>query len=142
MHPILKVLNGVIDMLRFKKIVYVVLWSVGLFVATFFTFCESFDFAAMDTMTALNLAEDYLFPLFLAMSLFLIDAQYVMITEGRQFSSVFLVCFIFFILAAVASVLVDHAIWGWVFFIAAWIALTVLKASMILDVNGVEIDNK
>ena len=142
MHPLLKVLNMVSDRLTLKKIVYVTFWSVGLFVATFFTLFGSFDFDSMAEMTALNLARKYLFPLFLAMALFLIDAQYVMITEERQLSSVFLGCFIFFILATVASVLVNHAFWGWILFIAAWIALTILKASMILDVSGIEIDNK
>lgn len=129
------------DKLAIRKIAYVVLWSCGLFVATFYTFCGNFDFAAMSTMSALEMAKDYLFPLFMAMALFLLDAQYVMINEGQQITPIYSVCFIFFILSTVVSILVNDSLLGWLFFVMAWIALTVLKASMVLDVDGVEIDS-
>lgn len=138
----MKVFKRDIDDLTIRKIIYIILWSVGLFVATFYGFCGSFDFAEMKKMTALKMANDYLFPLFMAMALFLLDAQYVMVTEGRQFTKPYSACVILFLLATVVSILVNNSVLGWVFFIGAWIALTVLKASMILDVNGIEIDNK
>lgn len=138
----MKVFKRDIDDLTIRKIIYIILWSVGLFVATFYGFCGSFDFAEMKKMTALKMANDYLFPLFMAMALFLLDAQYVMVTEGRQFTKAYSACVILFLLATVVSILVNNSVLGWVFFIGAWIALTVLKASMILDVNGIEIDSK
>lgn len=138
----MKVFNKDIDELTTKKIVYIILWSIGLFIATFYGFCSRFDFATMDKMSAFKMANDYLFPLFLAMALFLLDAQYVMVAEGRQFTKTYSACIILFLLATVASILVNSTVFGWIFFMAAWIALTVLKASMILDVNGVKIDSE
>lgn len=130
------------DKLTLNKISYIIIWSGALFVATFYAFFGDFDFASMKTMTALDMATKYLFPLFMAMALFLIDAQYVMVTEGRQFTITYSICFICFIIATVLSILVNNVLWGWVLFIAAWIALTVLKASMILDVTGIQIDKE
>jgi hypothetical protein len=89
----------------------------------------------------MEMTKDYLFPLFMAMALFLLDAQYVMINEGQQITPTYSVCFIFFILSTVVSILVNDSLLGWGFFIVAWISLTVLKASMVLDVDGVEIDS-
>lgn len=132
--------NGNMDGGTFKKIGYVILWSIGLFVATFYTFIEKFNFSEMSTMPARDMAEQYLFPLFMAMALFLLDANHAMITEGRQISSVYSVCFISFILFTVFSILVNQAVFGWIFFSLAWVALTVLKGSMTLDVHGIEID--
>ena len=137
----MSIFNKEIDNLTIKKIMYVLLWSVGLFVATFYSFCGEFDFAAMSTMPALTMAEDYLFPLFMAMALFLLDAQYVMISDGQQIKPVYSACFTIFLLCTVFSILVDNCLFGWLLFIVAWIALTILKASMILDVKGVKIDN-
>lgn len=92
-------------------------------------------------MTAFDMTKNYLLPLFTAMALFLLDALYVMVIEGRQITASYSACFILFILATVASILVNNSFLGWIFFITAWIALTVLKASMTLDVNGIKIDN-
>lgn len=138
----MNVIKGNIDRLTIRKVTYVILWSVGLFVATFYTLFKEFNFAQMSTMSALAMAEQYLFPLFMAMALFLLDAHYVMFTDRRQISSAYSICFTFFILSTVVSILVDNAVWGWLFFIVAWIALTILKASMLLDANGIEIDDK
>lgn len=136
----MKVLNGNIDGLTMRKVGYVIFWSAGLLVATFYTLFGTFSFAAMSTMPALEMAKQYLFPLFMAMALFLLDATHVMVTEGRQISSVYSVCFTCFILFTVMSILVNNAVWGWIFFSVAWIALTVLKGSMTVDVRGIEID--
>lgn len=137
----MKVFNRDIDKLTFNKILYVVFWSSGLFVATFYAFFGEFSFANMKDVTAFDMTKNYLLPLFTAMALFLLDAQYVMFTEGRQITASYSACFILFILATVASILVNNSFLGWLFFILAWIALTILKASMTLDVNGVKIDN-
>lgn len=136
----MRTITGNIDGVCIRKLFYVILWSSGLFVATFYTLFGTFSFATMSIMSALEMAKQYLFPLFLAMALFLLDANYVMFTEGRQISSVYSVCFICFLLFTVTSILVNNAVWGWIFFLGAWLALTVLKASMILDVRGTKID--
>lgn len=138
----MKVINGNIDRLTIGKVGYVFFWSIGLFVATFYTFFGDFSFAQMSTISASALAKQYLFPLFMAMALFLLDALYVMFTDQRQLSSVFLICFTLFILSTVMSILVNNAVWGWLFFILAWLALTFLKGSMIMDVRGIEIEDK
>lgn len=87
---------------------YVVFWSSGLFVATFYAFFGEFSFANMKDMTAFDMTKNYLLPLFTAMALFLLDAQYVMFTEGRQITASYSACFILFILATVASMLTTH----------------------------------
>lgn len=137
----MNIFKHITDGLPPKRIAYVFLWSAGLFAASFYTFCGKFNFAAMSDISAREMAEEYLFPLFMAMALFLLDALHEMNANNRQFTPVYFGCFIFFILSTIFSILVNSVLFGWILFIVAWMALTVLKASMLWDVKGVKIDH-
>lgn len=135
-------LGHIIKLLGKQKnhILYVLFWSIGLFAATFYCFIGEFSFGEMKTVTAIDLANDYLFPLFMAMALFLLDAMHEMKCNGKQLTPSFLTCFILFVLATTFSIIVNDSKWGWVLFIASWLSLTALKAFTIIDVSGVIID--
>ena len=129
------------DGLSLKKIGYVLLWSGGLFAASFYTFCGKFNFAAMSDISALTMAKEYLFPLFMAMALFLLDAFHEINANNRQITPVYFACFLSFLHSTVFSILVNSVLFGWGFFIIAWVSLTILKASMLWDVKGVKINS-
>lgn len=137
----MNIFKHITDGLPPKRIIYVFLWSAGLFAASFYTFCGKFNFAAMSDISAMTMAKEYLFPLFMAMALFLLDALHEMNENNRQITPVYFVCFILFILSTVFSILVNRVILGWGLFIIAWVSLTILKASMLWDVKGVKINS-
>ena len=116
----MNIFKHITDGLPPKRIAYVLLWSAGLFAASFYTFCGKFNFAAMSVIS---------------------DALHEMNANNRQFTPVYFGCFIFFILSTIFSILVNNVLFGWILFIVAWMALTVLKASMLWDVKGVKIDH-
>lgn len=111
------------------KYIYCVVWSIGLFVATFYGLFEvenAFDFTDKEL---LSVAQSHIFPMIMAMALYLIDVLYGSITRGESDKLVFwtLLMVISFMVTFVLSLLVNHNVAGWIFFVFAWISLTVLK---------------
>lgn len=108
---------------------------------------DTFSFEKMNTVLAMDLAKKYLFPLFTAMALFLIDVRLETHSMGTQLSSVFIkrfiTCFIIFAFAIVFSIMVNRTLWGWLFFIVSWISLTALKLFSFAETEtvGVKINN-
>ena len=141
-----------INKLRIRQIGYVFFWSLGLFIATFYGLFDKiegvnrFAFDKMKEISALNLAKIYLFPLFMAMTLFLLDFVHETMSQGRPltltFSKWFVICFIVFVLAVACSVLLNNNSCGWFFFILSWLALSILKLSSIVEteISGTKIE--
>ena len=111
------------------KYIYCLMWSIGLFVSTFYGLLgqESvFDFTGKEL---LPVAQSHIFPMVMAMALFLLDVLYGSITRGESDRLVFwtLLMVIAFMVTFVCSLLVNHNVAGWILFVLAWISLTILK---------------
>lgn len=139
-----------INKLRIRQIVYVFFWSLGLFAATFYCLFEGsgkITFGRMATISAFDLAKTYLFPLFIALALFLLDVRHETSSHGQQFTLVFskrfISCFLVFAFAIAFSVLFNTVFWGWFFFLLSWLALSALKlfTLMEIEINGTKIDS-
>lgn len=112
--------------LRIRQVGYVFFWSLGLFAATFYCLFDQNEemrtvvFGKMATIKAVDLAKMYLFPLFMAMSLFLLDVRHEISSHGQQFTHAFLKrfisCFLVFAFAIAFSILFNTSFWGWFFF--------------------------
>ena len=85
----------------------------------------------MNEIPAMWLARHYLFPLFMAMALFLLDVRHELEIYGQQPSSMFyksfVTCLIVFVFAVAFSILFNNLFLGWASFMLSWIALSVLK---------------
>lgn len=113
----------------FMKYIYCLLWSIGLFVATFYGLLVQenvFDFTDKEL---LSVAQSHIFPMVMAMALFLLDVLYGSIIRGENDRLVFwtLLMVIAFMVTFVLSLLVNHNVSGWTFFVLAWLSLTILK---------------
>lgn len=111
------------------KYLYCAMWSIGLFVATFYGLLGQenvFDFTGKGL---LPVAQSHIFPMVMAMALFLLDVLYGSITKGESDRLVFwtLLMVITFMVTFVLSLLVNHNVAGWILFVLAWISLTILK---------------
>lgn len=114
-----------------RKIIYIVLWSLGLFWATFpegFSGGINFNFYEMDMQ---SFFKKYMFPLLMALLLYMLDIIYTFHLEGATggpkkpnlvyiFTGGFLLCFIL-------SVATSGTIFAVLFFGAAWLCLMVMK---------------
>lgn len=114
-----------------KKVIYVLGWSMGLLFATFpDLFKGELDFH-MSEMMMKDVCEVYMFPLLMALSLFVVDVWYVFEQERSQRSQeptyvigviAMIGAFLFGLLYTVSSQ--PCPIIG---FIVSWIALTIMK---------------
>lgn len=117
-----------------KKLIYCILWSLGLFVATFPSIFEidksqhlSF-FSATDIKT---LNEKYIRPLVIAMALFLGDVLYnVAIRRCTSFENTLRWCLavlIIFMFSFTGSIELKNVTMKYILFGISWVALTILK---------------
>lgn len=113
-----------------KKIIYCTLWSIGLFVSTFYSIiCKEQSFA-FDGKMLVDVASSHIFPMIMAMTLYLLDVMYSLSIKKSYNDSLIqwiLGTIIIFMGCFVTSLLVNNNIWGWFFFCIAWLSLTVLK---------------
>ena len=112
------------------KIGYIISWSLGLLYATFpklFTGEMSFDFGNSLSKSV----DDYLFPLVMALILFLVDTVYGFLKEMmvNQYSHVVgvFIMLVLFLLAFVLSLKNGDSDISRICFIASWICLSVMK---------------
>lgn len=112
------------------KLIYCTLWSVGLFVATFyglFNVDQAFDFTGS---SLLSTAQSYIMPMIMVMTLYLFDVLYEISTHRHCAMNTILwilLTLIVFMLSFVFSILVNRNALGWALFILSWASLTVLK---------------
>ncbi len=114
-----------------KKCLYCIMWSAGLFVATFYSLFslegEAFNFSGKEL---LPIAQSHIMPMIMVMALYLWDVLYsISIQKNNNDKLMFwiLLMIIAFMVAFVFSMLVNCNVIGWVLFIASWLALAVLK---------------
>ena len=114
-----------------KKIIYVIGWSLGLLFATFPNFFQGEMNFQMSDLPMKDIYKPYLFPLIMALSLFVSDVCYVFEQEKSVNCStpkyitevLILICvFLFGLTYSISSS--DNSCIG---FIVAWIALTIMK---------------
>lgn len=113
-----------------KKTIYCVLWSMALFVATFYSVIDQDSAFVFDGKLLLDVASSHIFPMIMAMTLYLFDVMYS--ASLRKSSNENLVMWILgtiivFMGGFVASILVNDNFWGWFLFCVAWLSLTILK---------------
>lgn len=114
-----------------SKCLYCILWSVGLFVATFYCLLaqdeEAFDFTGKEL---LPIAQSHIMPMIMAMALYLWDVLYSLsMRKMNRDKSLFwiLAMIIVFMITFVFSILVNCNVLGWVLFILSWLSLAILK---------------
>lgn len=105
------------------------MWSLGLFVATFYSIIgkdSAFDF---NGKLLLDVASTHIFPMIMAMTLYLLDVIYNALLVKINYSIVIWILgtIIVFLGGFVASLMINNNFWGWFFFCIAWLSLTVLK---------------
>ncbi len=113
-----------------KKIIYCTLWSVALFTATFYTLIGQDSAFVFDGKLLLEVASSHVFPMIMAMMLYLFDVMYA--ASLRKSNNDNLVIWVLgtvivFMGGFVASLLVNDNFWGWSLFGVAWLSLTALK---------------
>lgn len=113
-----------------KKIIYCTLWSIALFVSTFYSIiCKEHSFV-FDGKMLLDIASSHILPMVMAMTLYLLDVMYglsIKKSDNANLIQWILGTIIVFMGCFVTSLLVNDNIWGWFFFCIAWLSLTVLK---------------
>jgi len=107
------------------------MWSIGLFVATFYGLLgqdgEAFDFAGKELLA---IAQSHIMPMIMAMALYLWDVLYgISLHKVNNDQAMFwtLLMIILFMVLFVFSMLANHNIIGWTLFMLSWLALTILK---------------
>lgn len=112
------------------KLIYVIVWSFGLFFATFPTIVKSeFDFS-LRTLSQEDLIDKYIIPLMMAMAMFLLDALYAYridqsIGKNNSFVSLFIAEIAF--LVAFALSLFGGKTLSLIMFILAWLSMSLMK---------------
>ena len=111
------------------KIVYCVIWSCGLFVATFYGLLKQKDIFEFTEKLFLPVMQNYIFPMILAMALYLLDVLYNVTNDKSNGAIVgwVLGTIILFMVFFALSMLVNENWAGWLFFSASWFSLTILK---------------
>lgn len=114
-----------------KKVLYIIFWSGGLLWATFPDFLEgkmSFDF---NTMGYLCFFKKYLFPLLMALLLFLFDVIYAFYLESAKGSpkqvQPVMISGAGFILFFILSAYLSGTAYAPVFFLLSWLCLAIMK---------------
>lgn len=113
-----------------KKTIYCLLWSVALFVATFYTLIGQDNAFVFDKKLLLEVANSHIFPMMMAMVLYLWDVLYnVSLQKSNNDHLIIWILgtIIVFLGGFVFSLLVNDNFWGWSLFGIAWLSLTVLK---------------
>ena len=113
-----------------KKTIYCLLWSVALFVATFYTLIGQDNAFVFDERLLLEVANSHIFPMMMAMVLYLWDVLYnVSLQKSNNDHLIIWILgtIIVFLGGFVFSLLVNDNFWGWSLFGIAWLSLTVLK---------------
>lgn len=113
-----------------KKTIYCALWSMALFVATFYSIIGQESAFVFDGKLLRDVALSHIFPMIMAMTLFLFDVMYNVSLRKSNNDNVVLWMLgtvIVFMAGFVASILVNDNFWGWSFWGIAWLSLTVLK---------------
>lgn len=119
-------------MIMFYKLTYVILWSIGLFVATFgFNILSgALNLDINEETKLIDTLKSYILPLILAMALFLVDAlySYELDKESKKKSQLDVILFlvILFLILFGLSMMINEVI-NWIIFILAWIVLTIMK---------------
>mgnify|MGYP004580331011 CR=1 FL=1 len=112
------------------KTIYCLLWSVALFVATFYTIIGQDNAFVFDKKLLLEVANSHIFPMMMAMVLYLWDVLYnVSLQKSNNDHLIIWILgtIIVFLGGFVFSLLVNDNFWGWSLFGIAWLSLTVLK---------------
>lgn len=114
-----------------KKFIYVVGWSMALFVATFPNLIMgkmNLNFSAMEFS---EVRDTYMFPIVMAMALFVGDAAYIFIQEkceGKEQKHIVLVIVMICIyLFSFIFSLYGNEKYGYIGLICAWVSLTIMK---------------
>lgn len=111
-----------------KKLIYCILWSIALFVSTFYSIIgKEFVF---DGKLLLDVAQSHIFPMVMAMTLYLVDVMYSLSIKKSNNDNIILWILgtiIVFMCSFVVSLLINTNFWGWTLFIIAWLSLTTLK---------------
>lgn len=113
-----------------KKSIYCTIWSVALFVATFYSLFKQDQAFVFDSKYLLDVAQSHIFPMIMAMTLYLMDVMYNVSLRNNNESSIvlwILGTIIIFLTAFVMSLLVNGNVAGWGLFGIAWLSLTALK---------------
>lgn len=113
-----------------KKLIYCFLWSVALFVATFYGIIDQDSAFLFKEKLLLDVARSHIFPMIMAMVLYLWDVMYnVSLKKDINGGLIFWILGtnILFMGTFVFSLLVNNNFWGWTLFGIAWLSLTVLK---------------
>ena len=119
-------------MIMLYKLTYVILWSIGLFVATFGFNIHSgaLDLDISEETKFIDILKSYILPLILAMALFLVDAlySYELDKESKKKTQLDVILFlvILFLILFGLSMIANEVI-NWAIFILAWIVLTIMK---------------
>lgn len=111
------------------KTIYCIIWSVALWVATFYPLLNESNVFVFKGKLLLDVAQSHIFPMVMAMTLYLGDVLYHLLRNDCQHNILIWVLgtIIVFMIAFVLSLLANCNLAGWFFFIVAWGALTVLK---------------
>lgn len=114
-----------------KKIIYVIGWSLGLLFATFPNFFQGEMNFQMSDLPMKDIYKPYLFPLIMALSLFVSDVCYVFEQEKSancstpKYITEVLILICVFLLGLTYSI--SSSSNSCIGFIVAWIALTIMK---------------
>lgn len=119
----------IIETYMIKKITYCTLWSVALFVSTFYSIIGKESVFTFDGKLLLDVTATHIFPMIMAMTLYLLDVTYSAILGkvGNNLVIWVLTTVIAFMGCFVASLMVNENLWGWCAFCMAWMSLTILK---------------
>ena len=112
------------------KLTYCLLWSVALFVSTFYSLFDHVEKAFVFTdAKLLDVAQSHIMPLVMAMTLYIWDVVYNITLNNSSKQTVIpvLLSIVIFFVMMVFSILVNNNIWGWVLFCLAWVALSFMK---------------
>lgn len=113
-----------------RKYVYCAVWSAGLFCVSFFPLLKNIEEAfVFEGKQILDVAMSHLFPMIMALSLYLLDMMYSFRwkAQAEKVMDWIFGTIIVFLVAFVFSIIVNDNIWGWGLFLLSWISLTVLK---------------
>ena len=112
------------------KLIYCLLWSVALFVSTFYSLFNHVEKAFVFTdAKLLDVAQSHIMPLVMAMTLYIWDVVYniTLNNSSKQTIIPVLLSILVFLVMMVFSILVNNNIWGWGLFCLAWVALSFMK---------------
>lgn len=114
-----------------KKIIYIVVWSLGLFWATF---PEGFEGGLDFNFSQLSVTKffrNYMFPLLMVLFLYMVDVIYTFhlesATGGPKNTNIVYFMTAGFLLAFILSVYLGGTIFAPVFFVMAWGCLMAMK---------------